>query len=184
MRIYKQYDAVVVAIGAWHSMPMRCKGEAEFAEFGDVARTAVRLSAAKVFTFEGLSVIEASEIEPVAKSAGNVKLMKYPNSQGLADLGVEKYNGESFKGLIIFGEDISDLPVLSNMEFLAVVDAAVTDTVKKAHVALPGATFAEVNGTYTNGTGKVQEVRAAVAAPMGYTPRQWIETLDSRSVPL
>jgi len=168
-------DEIGVAIGGQYT------NEDIAAVLGWARKTLPR---AKVFTFEGLSVIEASEIEPVAKSAGDVKLMKYPNSQGLADLGVEKYNGESFKGLIIFGEDISDLTVLSNIEFLAVVDAAVTDTVKKAHVALPGVTFAEINGTYTNGTGKVQGVRAAVAAPVGYTPRQWVETLDSRSVPL
>ena len=183
---------------------------------------------AKIFTFDGLSTIEASEIEPVAKKIEEskekakegvkeeakegpkekIKLTKYANSQGLADLGIEKYNGEKFHGLIIFGEDISDfagLPNLTNfsissntpnlpnfldssdlssLEFLAVVDAAVTDTVKIANVALPGITFAENNGTYTNGEKKIQTVSAAVSTSVGYSPRQWIEMLDSRSVPL
>jgi formate dehydrogenase (NADP+) alpha subunit len=54
---------------------------------------------------------------------------------------------------------------LSRLEFLAVQDIFLTETARLAHVVLPGASFAEKDGTFTNTERRVQRVRRAVTSP-------------------
>jgi formate dehydrogenase (NADP+) alpha subunit len=54
---------------------------------------------------------------------------------------------------------------LSRLEFLAVQDIFLTETASLAHVVLPGAAFAEKDGTFTNTERRVQRVRRAVFPP-------------------
>lgn len=72
--------------------------------------------------------------------------------------------------LYILGEDIASLfpdrgfvrEALSNIKFKVVQDTFLTETAKVADVVLPGVTFAEKEGTFTNLEGRVQRVRKAI----------------------
>ncbi len=74
------------------------------------------------------------------------------------------------KGFYILGEDpaqtdpnIKDIREnLESLEFLVVQDIFPTETTKYADVVLPGASFAECNGTFTNGERRVQRVNKAI----------------------
>jgi len=89
------------------------------------------------------------------------------------------YNGQ-IKALYIMGEN----PVLSEpqakhaeealqkLEFLVVQDIFLTETARLAHIVLPGVTFAEKDGTFTNTERRVQLVRKAIE-PIGNTKPDW-----------
>ena len=74
------------------------------------------------------------------------------------------------KGLFIFGEDPvrtdADthhiIRALESLEFLVVDDLFLTETAKYADVVLPGRSYAEKEGTFTNTERRVQRVRKAV----------------------
>ncbi len=74
------------------------------------------------------------------------------------------------KGLFIFGEDPvrtdADthhvIKALESLEFLVVDDLFVTETARYADVVLPGRSYAEKEGTFTNTERRVQRVRKAV----------------------
>ncbi len=81
----------------------------------------------------------------------------------------------NFKGIFILGEDPAQTDAdvghvkaaLAAVEFLVVQDLFHTETTKFAHVILPGASFAEKDGTFTNGERRVQRVRRAVTPVAG-----------------
>ncbi|MEX2166203.1 MAG: formate dehydrogenase subunit alpha [Methyloceanibacter sp.] len=82
----------------------------------------------------------------------------------------------SFKGLYIQGEDIlqSDPNTqhmaagLAAMECVVVQDLFLIETANYAHVFLPGSTFLEKNGTFTNAERRIQMVRKVMAPKNGY----------------
>ncbi|NLF14590.1 MAG: NADH-quinone oxidoreductase subunit NuoG [Anaerolineaceae bacterium] len=85
----------------------------------------------------------------------------------------------SLKALWIMGADPArDCPgaagSLERIPFLVVQDLFLTDTARLADVVLPAASFAEVDGTFTNMTGRVQAIRAARYAPGEARPDWWI----------
>lgn len=61
---------------------------------------------------------------------------------------------------------------LDKLELLIVQDIFLTETAMKADVVLPGATFAEKNGTFTNTERRVQRVRQAIS-PKGDSRPDW-----------
>ena len=61
---------------------------------------------------------------------------------------------------------------LKGLEFLVVQDLFLTETAELAHVVLPGASFAEKNGTFTNTERRVQRVRQALE-PVGSSRADW-----------
>ncbi len=79
------------------------------------------------------------------------------------------------KGLFICGEDPvrSDpdtahvIRALESLEFLVVDELFMTETAKYADVILPGRSYAEKEGTFTNTERRVQRVRKAVEGPAG-----------------
>ncbi len=79
----------------------------------------------------------------------------------------------SLKGMYIFGENpaLSDpntthsVKAFKSLEFLVVQDLFMTDTAQLADVVLPGASFAEKDGTFTSSERRVQRVRKAVNSP-------------------
>jgi predicted molibdopterin-dependent oxidoreductase YjgC len=81
--------------------------------------------------------------------------------------------GSPVRGMYIMGENpiISDPDVahaeewFTGLEFLAVHDLFLTETARYADVVLPGASFAEKDGTYVNTERRVQLARKAVPAP-------------------
>ena len=77
------------------------------------------------------------------------------------------------KGLFIFGEDPvrTDpdthhvIKALTSLEFLVVDELFLTETAKYADVVLPGASYAEKEGTFSNTERRVQRIRKAVTVP-------------------
>src|SRR6202050_3997486 len=89
----------------------------------------------------------------------------------------------TFKGIYIQGEDIlpSDPDTkhvsagLEAMECVVVQDLFLNETARFAHVFLPGSTFLEKNGTFTNAERRIQRVRKVMAPKNGY--EDWEITL-------
>jgi formate dehydrogenase alpha subunit len=61
---------------------------------------------------------------------------------------------------------------LEKTEFLVVQDLFLTETAQLAHVVLPGASFAEKDGTFTNTERRVQRIRKAIE-PVGDSRADW-----------
>ncbi len=86
------------------------------------------------------------------------------------------------RGLFIFGEDqVRTDPDISHvirgieaLDFLVVDDLFLTETAAYADVVLPGISYAEKEGTFTNTERRVQRVRRAVASPGDARPDTWI----------
>ena len=84
------------------------------------------------------------------------------------------------KALYIFGEDpfltLPNLERLKNglhhLEFLVVQDLFMTHIGSYAHVILPGVSFAEKDGTFTNMERRVQRVRKGIS-PVGDSRADW-----------
>ncbi|MCT9071930.1 formate dehydrogenase subunit alpha [Cupriavidus gilardii] len=84
--------------------------------------------------------------------------------------------GGSFKGLYCQGEDIvqSDpntqhvAEALSSMECIVVQDIFLNETAKYAHVFLPGSSFLEKDGTFTNAERRISRVRKVMPPRAGY----------------
>ena len=82
----------------------------------------------------------------------------------------------TFKGIYIQGEDIlqSDPDTqhvsagLAAMECVVVQDLFLNETANYAHVFLPGSTFLEKDGTFTNAERRIQRVRKVMAPKNGY----------------
>jgi formate dehydrogenase major subunit len=82
----------------------------------------------------------------------------------------------AFKGLYIQGEDIlqSDPNTrhvaegLAAMECVVVQDLFLNETAAYAHVFLPGSTFLEKDGTFTNAERRIQRVRKVMTPRNGY----------------
>ena len=82
----------------------------------------------------------------------------------------------TFKGIYIQGEDIlqSDPDTkhvsagLAAMECVVVQDLFLNETANFAHVFLPGSTFLEKDGTFTNAERRIQRVRKVMAPKNGY----------------
>jgi formate dehydrogenase major subunit len=80
----------------------------------------------------------------------------------------------SFKGLYLEGEDIAQSDpntqhvthALTSMECIVVQDLFLNETAKFAHVFLPGSSFLEKNGTFTNAERRISRVRK-VMPPLG-----------------
>ncbi|WDD93359.1 formate dehydrogenase subunit alpha [Burkholderia sp. FERM BP-3421] len=89
----------------------------------------------------------------------------------------------SFKGLYCQGEDIvqSDpntqhvAAALSSMACIVVQDIFLNETAKYAHVFLPGSTFLEKDGTFTNAERRISRVRRVMPPLAGYA--DWEVTL-------
>ncbi|MBM3892264.1 MAG: NADH-quinone oxidoreductase subunit L, partial [Verrucomicrobia bacterium] len=68
--------------------------------------------------------------------------------------------------LVVHQEDVTKhgigADLLAKLSLLIVIDFKATATTKAAHFVLPGVTFAEKRGTYTNAKGRVQRVWPAV----------------------
>jgi formate dehydrogenase major subunit len=79
----------------------------------------------------------------------------------------------TLKAMYVFGEDIAQTDpnvhhveqALSSLELLVVHDIFENVTARFAHVMLPGSSFLEKTGTFTNAERRVQLVREAVAPP-------------------
>jgi formate dehydrogenase major subunit len=82
----------------------------------------------------------------------------------------------SFRGLYIEGEDIAQsdpnlhhvTAALAALECLVVQDLFINESAKYAHVLLPGSTFLEKDGTFTNAERRISRVRKVMPPRNGY----------------
>ena len=94
------------------------------------------------------------------------------NGPVLTEVINKAHHGE-MKALYVIGENpmMSDPDLqhveeaLENLDFLVVQDIFLSETAKYADVVLPGACFAEKDGTFSNTERRVQRVRKAVTPP-------------------
>jgi len=92
--------------------------------------------------------------------------------------------GGSFKGLYVQGEDIAQSDPntqhvtagLAAMECVVVQDLFLNETAKYAHIFLPGSSFLEKDGTFTNAERRINRVRQVMAPLSGKS--EWQATID------
>ncbi len=90
----------------------------------------------------------------------------------------------SFKGLYLEGEDIAQsdpntqhvTAALEAMECIVVQDLFLNETAKFAHVFLPGSSFLEKDGTFTNAERRISRVRKVMPPLAG--KEDWQVTMD------
>jgi len=132
--------------------------------------------------FSGYRHVSGDETRQLFESLWGVPLdsepgLRIPNMLDAAVDGV-------FKGLYVQGEDIlqSDPDTrhvaagLAAMECVVVQDLFLNETANYAHVFLPGSTFLEKDGTFTNAERRIQRVRKVMPSKSGKA--DWEITLD------
>lgn len=116
----------------------------------------------------------------------NIKISSKPGLKTVEMLD-EALNG-NLKGLYLLGIDPAHTDpnlhhvrkALQSLEVLVVQDIFPTETTQLAHVVLPGASFAEKDGTFTNGERRVQRIRKAIEPLAGMAEWQVIGELSTR----
>ena len=121
----------------------------------------------------GYRHISGEAVREVYESLWGVKLDNEPGLRipNMLDAAVEG----SFKGIYVQGEDIlqSDPDThhvaagLAAMECVVVHDLFLNETANYAHVFLPGSTFLEKDGTFTNAERRINRVRKVMAPKNG-----------------
>ena len=105
-------------------------------------------------------------------------LAKYNNSVGAHDMMPDrKMVDEVVKNskAMLIGGSLQDASVLQNKDFIVVQELFLTETTDHADVVFPAASFAEVDGTFTNNAGNVQRVRKAIE-PLHRSKPDWMIT--------
>jgi formate dehydrogenase major subunit len=93
--------------------------------------------------------------------------------------------GGEFRGLFIQGEDLAQsdpntqhvADALRSLDCLVVQDLFHNETSKFAHVFLPGTSFLEKDGTYTNAERRINRVRPVMAAKAGLSEWETVSRL-------
>ena len=128
--------------------------------------------------FSGYQVVTDDKNRQKFEQAWKAKL---PSQPGITEIEMfEAADAGQIKGMYIFGENplLGDPNVnhvrkaLSKLDFLVVQDIFMTEVAEVADVVLPGACFAEVDGTFTNTERRVQRVRKAIE-PIGDSKPNW-----------
>ncbi|MEW6087888.1 MAG: formate dehydrogenase subunit alpha [bacterium] len=118
--------------------------------------------------FSGYQSVEDPVVRSKFEKIWGVSL---PDKKGLQSTKmIEAAHEGKLKGLFILGEDPCHTDPnmnlvrksLENLEFLVVQELFPTKTTEIADVVLPAASFAECNGTFTNGERRIQLVRRAI----------------------
>jgi formate dehydrogenase major subunit len=122
----------------------------------------------------GYRHISTDSVRELFEGAWGAKLEKEPGLRipNMLDAAVDG----TFKGIYIQGEDIlqSDPDTkhvaagLAAMECVVVQDLFLNETANYAHVFLPGSTFLEKDGTFTNAERRIQRVRKVMTPKNGY----------------
>ncbi len=158
------------------------------AEIDDLLETIAETTGDFIIMFGGDLSAEAQAM--LANSAGrfaseNRRVLLHPlplynNSVGAHDMtaGSKSVSDvlKNSKSLLIAGSlQEADVKLLANKDFVVVQELFETATTDYADVVLPAASFAEMDGTYTNNTGFVQRVRQAIE-PFNQAKADWMIT--------
>lgn len=158
-------------------------------EPGDVRRALEAVSSASgdvVLVFGEDIAVEAQ----IALASGAAKLSadgrrvllhplaRYNNSVGANDiLPQRKTAADALRGAkaALVAGSLQDPKALDGVGFVAVQELFLTETAEMADVVFPAASFAEVDGTFTNNAGNVQRVRKAIE-PVNQSRADWLIT--------
>ncbi len=128
--------------------------------------------------YSGYQRVDDEKARQKFEQAWGVKL---PAKPGLTLMEMMKGIGEGkIKALFILGENplLSDPNIskveeeLKHLDLLVVQDIFLSETAQLAHIVLPGVSFAEKDGTFTNTERRVQRVRKAIE-PIGNARPDW-----------
>ena len=132
--------------------------------------------------YSGYRHVSDDSVKELFESMWNAPMQSEPGLRipNMLDAAI---SGE-FKGIYIQGEDIaqSDPNVkhvkeaLSSMEMVIVQDLFINETAQFAHVFLPGTSFLEKDGTFTNAERRINRVRPVMASKTGKS--EWEATCD------
>lgn len=136
--------------------------------------------------FPGYQPVTDPEIRAKFEKAWGVRIKPEPGLKSIEML--DKAIEGGIKGLYIIGEDPAQTDpdlhhvwrALESLEFLVVQDIFHTETTRFAHVILPGASFAEKDGTFTSGERRIQLIRKAIEPIGGMAEWQVICELSTR----
>lgn len=111
---------------------------------------------------------------------------KFNNKAGITVTDMTHHTAENnIKAMFVMGENpmISDpninrvKEVFEGLDLLVVQDIFLTETARLADIVLPGASFAEKDGTFTNTERRVQKIRKAIN-PVGESMADWEITCE------
>jgi formate dehydrogenase alpha subunit len=122
--------------------------------------------------YSGYQKVDESAVRDRMAELWEVPSLPDRSGRTVTEITDEILSGE-IRALYIVGENpmLSDPDLhhveqaLRKVDLLVVQDIFLTETAKLAHVVLPGASFAEKDGTFTNTERRVQRVRKAVESP-------------------
>ncbi len=133
--------------------------------------------------FPGYRHVSDPSVRALFESAWGVKLHDEPGLR-IPNMFEAALDG-SFKGLYLQGEDIAQsdpntqhvTAALQAMECVVIQDLFLNETAKYAHVFLPGSSFLEKDGTFTNSERRVSPVRKLMEPKAGYADWQITQLL-------
>ena len=124
--------------------------------------------------FTGYRHVSDKSTLALFEKAWNVKLQSEPGLRipNMLDVAIDG----QFKALYCEGEDIAQSDpntqhvthALESMECVIVQDLFLNETAMYAHVFLPGSSFLEKNGTFTNAERRISRVRKVMSPKNGY----------------
>ena len=135
--------------------------------------------------FPGYRHVSDDAVRGSFEQAWGVKLVSEPGLR-IPNMFEAALDGE-FKGLYIEGEDIGQsdpntqhvTAALTSMECIVVQDLFLNETAKFAHVFLPGSTFLEKDGTFTNAERRISRVRTVMRPKNGYADWEITQLLSN-----
>jgi formate dehydrogenase major subunit len=135
--------------------------------------------------FPGYRHVSDDTVRHLLEGAWNVSLQNEPGLR-IPNMFEAALDGD-FKGLYIEGEDIAQsdpntqhvTAALTSMECIIVQDLFLNESAKFAHVFLPGSSFLEKDGTFTNAERRISRVRKVMQPKSGYADWQITQLLSN-----
>jgi formate dehydrogenase major subunit len=135
--------------------------------------------------FPGYRHVSNEGVRKLFEGAWGVALESEPGLR-IPNMFEAALDGE-FKGLYIEGEDIAQsdpntqhvTAALTSMECIIVQDLFLNESAKFAHVFLPGSSFLEKDGTFTNAERRISRVRKVMKPKAGYADWEVTQLLSN-----
>ena len=135
--------------------------------------------------FPGYRHVSDDTVRHLFETTWGVSLQNEPGLR-IPNMFEAALDGE-FKGLYLEGEDIAQsdpntqhvTAALSAMECIVVQDLFLNETAKFAHVFLPGSSFLEKDGTFTNAERRISRVRKVMKPKSGYADWEITQLLSN-----
>jgi formate dehydrogenase major subunit len=135
--------------------------------------------------FPGYRHVSNDDVRKQFEAAWGVGLQNEPGLR-IPNMFEAALDGD-FKGLYIEGEDIAQsdpntqhvTAALTSMECIIVQDLFLNESAKFAHVFLPGSSFLEKDGTFTNAERRISRVRKVMKPKAGYADWEITQLLSN-----